>query len=125
MLWTDCPALHLLKAYERPSLIVQFPQNTDSDSAALAAQSKSADDIIKSSKFPAAHAPRPDETAKIETDYWPCPPSLAALGTLPLLAPPGLMAHIKPCSNHKESLLWIKWCSQNSVYWEMLLVISI
>lgn len=80
MLWTDYPALHLLKAYERPSLIVQFPQNTDSDSAALAAQSKSADDIIKSSKFPAAHAPRPDETAKIETDYWPCPPSLAALG---------------------------------------------
>uniref|UniRef100_A0A8C1IFJ0 Actin binding LIM protein 1b n=1 Tax=Cyprinus carpio TaxID=7962 RepID=A0A8C1IFJ0_CYPCA len=41
-------------------------------SAALAAQSKSADDIIKSSKFPAAHAPRPDETPKIETDYWPC-----------------------------------------------------
>uniref|UniRef100_A0A672KU43 Actin-binding LIM protein 1-like n=1 Tax=Sinocyclocheilus grahami TaxID=75366 RepID=A0A672KU43_SINGR len=51
------------------------------DSAALAAQSKSADDIIKSSKFPAAHAPRPDETPKIETDYWPCPPSLAALGS--------------------------------------------
>uniref|UniRef100_A0A671MHW7 Actin-binding LIM protein 1-like n=1 Tax=Sinocyclocheilus anshuiensis TaxID=1608454 RepID=A0A671MHW7_9TELE len=60
---------------------IQFPQNTDSDSAALAAQSKSADDIIKSSKFPAAHAPRPDETPKIETDYWPCPPSLAALGS--------------------------------------------
>uniref|UniRef100_A0A8C1NZT7 Actin binding LIM protein 1b n=1 Tax=Cyprinus carpio TaxID=7962 RepID=A0A8C1NZT7_CYPCA len=70
--------------FHRPgdlSLIVQFPQNTDSDSAALAAQSKSADDIIKSSKFPAAHAPRPDETPKIETDYWPCPPSLAALGS--------------------------------------------
>uniref|UniRef100_A0A3B1JUP1 Actin binding LIM protein 1b n=1 Tax=Astyanax mexicanus TaxID=7994 RepID=A0A3B1JUP1_ASTMX len=60
---------------------VQFPQNTNPDSAALAAQSKSSDDIIKSSKFPAAHAPRPDETPKIETDYWPCPPSLAALGT--------------------------------------------
>uniref|UniRef100_A0AAR2KQ14 Actin binding LIM protein 1b n=1 Tax=Pygocentrus nattereri TaxID=42514 RepID=A0AAR2KQ14_PYGNA len=42
------------------------------NSAALAAQSKSADDIIKSSKFPAAHAPRLDETPKIETDYWPC-----------------------------------------------------
>uniref|UniRef100_A0A8C2FPI5 Actin binding LIM protein 1b n=1 Tax=Cyprinus carpio TaxID=7962 RepID=A0A8C2FPI5_CYPCA len=67
----------------RPLLLVliQFPQNTDSDSAALAAQSKSADDIIKSSKFPAAHAPRPDETPKIETDHWPCPPSLAALGS--------------------------------------------
>uniref|UniRef100_A0A8B9RDP6 Actin binding LIM protein 1b n=1 Tax=Astyanax mexicanus TaxID=7994 RepID=A0A8B9RDP6_ASTMX len=60
---------------------IQFPQNTNPDSAALAAQSKSSDDIIKSSKFPAAHAPRPDETPKIETDYWPCPPSLAALGT--------------------------------------------
>uniref|UniRef100_A0A8B9RDS6 Actin binding LIM protein 1b n=1 Tax=Astyanax mexicanus TaxID=7994 RepID=A0A8B9RDS6_ASTMX len=51
---------------------IQFPQNTNPDSAALAAQSKSSDDIIKSSKFPAAHAPRPDETPKIETDYWPC-----------------------------------------------------
>ncbi|XP_048027461.1 actin-binding LIM protein 1 isoform X29 [Megalobrama amblycephala] len=75
------PPIYKQHAYERPSLIVQFPQNTDSDPAALAAQSKSADDIIKSSKFPAAHAPRPDETAKIETDYWPCPPSLAALGS--------------------------------------------
>uniref|UniRef100_A0AAY4AZE5 LIM zinc-binding domain-containing protein n=1 Tax=Denticeps clupeoides TaxID=299321 RepID=A0AAY4AZE5_9TELE len=49
--------------------------------AAMAAQSKSADDIIKSAKFPAAHAPRPNETPKIETDHWPCPPSLAALGS--------------------------------------------
>lgn len=62
------------------------PQNTNPDSAAMAAQSKSADDIIKSAKFPAAHAPRPNETPKIETDYWPCPPSLAALGRpLPLV----------------------------------------
>lgn len=80
---------------------MQFPQNTDSDSAALAAQSKSADDIIKSSKFPAAHAPRPDETAKIETDYWPCPPSLAALGTVLLLSPQGPTAQINPYSNQK------------------------
>ncbi|KAJ8264718.1 hypothetical protein GJAV_G00152980 [Gymnothorax javanicus] len=48
---------------------------------AMAVQSKSADDIIKSAKFPAAYAPGPDQTPKIETDYWPCPPSLAALGT--------------------------------------------
>uniref|UniRef100_A0A8C9W009 Actin binding LIM protein 1a n=1 Tax=Scleropages formosus TaxID=113540 RepID=A0A8C9W009_SCLFO len=48
--------------------------------AALAAQSKCADDIIKSAKFPAAHAPGPDDTPKIETDLWPCPPSLATLG---------------------------------------------
>ncbi|XP_042559254.1 actin-binding LIM protein 1 isoform X22 [Clupea harengus] len=61
-----------------------LPHNKESfciDPAAMAAQSKSADDIIKSAKFPAAHAPQPNETPKIETDYWPCPPSLAALGS--------------------------------------------
>ncbi|KFO91149.1 Actin-binding LIM protein 1, partial [Buceros rhinoceros silvestris] len=47
--------------------------------AALAAQSKSSEDIIKSSKFPAAHAPAPNEIPKIETDHWPGPPSLAAV----------------------------------------------
>uniref|UniRef100_A0A8B9KGQ1 Actin binding LIM protein 1b n=1 Tax=Astyanax mexicanus TaxID=7994 RepID=A0A8B9KGQ1_ASTMX len=62
-----------MNMYRKPPIYKQH--------AALAAQSKSSDDIIKSSKFPAAHAPRPDETPKIETDYWPCPPSLAALGT--------------------------------------------
>uniref|UniRef100_A0A8D0C0W1 Actin binding LIM protein 1 n=1 Tax=Salvator merianae TaxID=96440 RepID=A0A8D0C0W1_SALMN len=49
--------------------------------AALAAQNKSSDDIIKSSKFPAAHAPAPNEIPKIETEYWPGPPSLAAVGS--------------------------------------------
>ncbi|XP_052467593.1 actin-binding LIM protein 1 isoform X5 [Carassius gibelio] len=62
-----------INMYRKPPIYKQH--------AALAAQSKSADDIIKSSKFPAAHAPQPDETPKIETDYWPCPPSLAALGS--------------------------------------------
>ncbi|XP_017551485.2 actin-binding LIM protein 1 isoform X32 [Pygocentrus nattereri] len=62
-----------MNMYRKPPIYKQH--------AALAAQSKSADDIIKSSKFPAAHAPRLDETPKIETDYWPCPPSLAALGS--------------------------------------------
>ncbi|XP_073723127.1 actin-binding LIM protein 1 [Misgurnus anguillicaudatus] len=64
-----------INMYRKPPIYKQH------DSAALAAQSKSADDIIKSSKFPAAHAPRADETPKIETEYWPCPPSLAALGS--------------------------------------------
>uniref|UniRef100_A0A803XPI9 HP domain-containing protein n=1 Tax=Meleagris gallopavo TaxID=9103 RepID=A0A803XPI9_MELGA len=50
------------------------------NAAALAAQSKSSEDIIKSSKFPAAHAPAPNEIPKIETDHWPGPPSLAAIG---------------------------------------------
>ncbi|XP_069095400.1 actin-binding LIM protein 1 isoform X20 [Pleurodeles waltl] len=48
--------------------------------AAMAAQNNS-DDIIKSSKFPAAQAPEPNAIPKIETDYWPGPPSLAAVGS--------------------------------------------
>ncbi|XP_018618163.2 actin-binding LIM protein 1 isoform X10 [Scleropages formosus] len=61
--------------YRKPPIYKQH------DVAALAAQSKCADDIIKSAKFPAAHAPGPDDTPKIETDLWPCPPSLATLGS--------------------------------------------
>ncbi|XP_052314159.1 dematin-like isoform X2 [Oncorhynchus keta] len=35
--------------------------------------------IIQSSKFPAAQKPDPNLPSKIETEYWPCPPSLAAM----------------------------------------------
>uniref|UniRef100_A0A674DTK6 Actin binding LIM protein 1a n=1 Tax=Salmo trutta TaxID=8032 RepID=A0A674DTK6_SALTR len=45
---------------------------------------KSADDIIRSATFPAAHVPPPDDTSPTENDHWPpCSPSLAlaALGT--------------------------------------------
>nr|XP_046242536.1 dematin-like isoform X3 [Scatophagus argus]XP_046242537.1 dematin-like isoform X3 [Scatophagus argus] len=35
--------------------------------------------IIESSKFPAAQPPDPNEPSKIETDYWPCPPSMAVI----------------------------------------------
>ncbi|XP_041939926.1 actin-binding LIM protein 1 isoform X6 [Alosa sapidissima] len=72
-----------MNMYRKPPIYKQHvpPQNTNPDPAAMAAQSKSSEDIIKSAKFPAAHAPRPNETPKIETDYWPCPPSLAALGS--------------------------------------------
>uniref|UniRef100_G3TFG5 Dematin n=1 Tax=Loxodonta africana TaxID=9785 RepID=G3TFG5_LOXAF len=38
------------------------------------------DFIIESSKFPAAQPP-PTSRSKIETDYWPCPPSLAVVET--------------------------------------------
>ncbi|RMC11364.1 hypothetical protein DUI87_11483 [Hirundo rustica rustica] len=58
--------------------LAKFP-DCHLDAAALAAQSKSSEDIIKSSKFPAAHAPAPNEIPKIETDHWPGPPSLAAV----------------------------------------------
>ncbi|XP_044521542.1 actin-binding LIM protein 1 isoform X5 [Gracilinanus agilis] len=62
-----------INIYRKPPIYKQH--------AALAAQSKSSEDIIKSSKFPAAHAPDPNEIPKIETDHWPGPPSLAAIGT--------------------------------------------
>ncbi|XP_062339928.1 dematin [Osmerus eperlanus] len=35
--------------------------------------------IIQSSKFPAAQRPDPNLPSKIETEYWPCPPSLATM----------------------------------------------
>uniref|UniRef100_A0A3Q1G127 Dematin actin binding protein n=1 Tax=Acanthochromis polyacanthus TaxID=80966 RepID=A0A3Q1G127_9TELE len=38
--------------------------------------------IIESSKFPAAQPPDPNLPSKIETDYWPCPPSLAIQSNL-------------------------------------------
>uniref|UniRef100_A0AAZ3QZY0 Actin binding LIM protein 1a n=1 Tax=Oncorhynchus tshawytscha TaxID=74940 RepID=A0AAZ3QZY0_ONCTS len=46
---------------------------------------KSADDIIRSATFPAAHVPPMDNTSPTENDHWPpCSPSLtlAALGTV-------------------------------------------
>ncbi|XP_069095396.1 actin-binding LIM protein 1 isoform X17 [Pleurodeles waltl] len=58
--------------YRKPPIYKQH------DAAAMAAQNNS-DDIIKSSKFPAAQAPEPNAIPKIETDYWPGPPSLAAV----------------------------------------------
>ncbi|XP_062870625.1 dematin isoform X1 [Trichomycterus rosablanca] len=36
-------------------------------------------DVILSSKFPAAQPPDPNLPSKIETEYWPCPPSLASM----------------------------------------------
>ncbi|XP_048194154.1 actin-binding LIM protein 1 isoform X12 [Perognathus longimembris pacificus] len=62
-----------INIYRKPPIYKQH--------AALAAQSKSSEDIIKFSKFPAAQAPDPNEIPKIETDHWPGPPSLAAVGT--------------------------------------------
>uniref|UniRef100_A0A671KTA3 HP domain-containing protein n=1 Tax=Sinocyclocheilus anshuiensis TaxID=1608454 RepID=A0A671KTA3_9TELE len=62
--------------YRKPPIYKQH------DSAAFAAQSKSADDIIKSAKFPSAYTPGPDYPAKIETDCWSFPISHAALGTV-------------------------------------------
>ncbi|XP_054630028.1 dematin-like isoform X3 [Dunckerocampus dactyliophorus] len=38
--------------------------------------------IIESSKFPAAQPPDPNLPSKIETDHWPCPPSMAVTGSI-------------------------------------------
>ncbi|XP_063144303.1 actin-binding LIM protein 1 isoform X22 [Rattus norvegicus] len=66
-----------INIYRKPPIYKQH------DAAALAAQNKASEDIIKFSKFPAAQAPDPNEIPKIETDHWPGPPSLAAIGTDP------------------------------------------
>ncbi|XP_023062422.1 actin-binding LIM protein 1 isoform X3 [Piliocolobus tephrosceles] len=63
-----------INIYRKPPIYKQH------DAAALAAQSKSSEEIIKFSKFPAAQAPDPSKTPKIETDHWPGPPSFAAVG---------------------------------------------
>uniref|UniRef100_A0A8C2A9F3 Actin binding LIM protein 1a n=1 Tax=Cyprinus carpio TaxID=7962 RepID=A0A8C2A9F3_CYPCA len=60
--------------YRKPPIYKQY--------AAFAAQSKSADDIIKSAKFPSAYTPGPDYPAKIQTDSWSFPNFHAALGTV-------------------------------------------
>ncbi|XP_023585739.1 actin-binding LIM protein 1 isoform X5 [Trichechus manatus latirostris] len=62
-----------INIYRKPPIYKQH--------AALAAQSKSSEDIIKFSKFPAAQAPDHNEIPKIETDLWPGPPSVATIGT--------------------------------------------
>ncbi|XP_076195191.1 actin-binding LIM protein 1 isoform X1 [Aptenodytes patagonicus] len=74
----NSPFRHHFIPHVKDYYIAKFP-GCHLDAAALAAQSKSSEDIIKSSKFPAAHAPAPNEIPKIETDHWPGPPSLAAI----------------------------------------------
>ncbi|XP_036979646.1 actin-binding LIM protein 1a isoform X10 [Acanthopagrus latus] len=59
--------------YRKPPIYKQH------DTAAIARQSKSADDIIRSATFPAAHAPSPDDSSRSEGDRWPY--SLAVLGS--------------------------------------------
>ncbi|XP_067879054.1 dematin [Heterodontus francisci] len=56
------------------------PIYMQNEPSTLLPQSKYIEDlIIESSKFPAAQPPDPNVPAKIETEYWPCPPSLAVV----------------------------------------------
>ncbi|KAM6956512.1 actin-binding LIM protein 1a [Aplochiton taeniatus] len=64
-----------LNIYRKPPIYKQH------DSAAVAPQSKSGDDIIRSATFPAAHAPSADDSSQIEGDLWPNVRSLSVLGS--------------------------------------------
>lgn len=62
------------------AMIDQFPWLQTLDTAAIARQSKSADDIIRSATFPAAHAPSPDDS--LQSEGICCPYALLVLGTV-------------------------------------------
>nr|XP_014341928.1 PREDICTED: dematin isoform X1 [Latimeria chalumnae] len=73
-----------LQHFHRPEMKTNLYRNPpiykQRDHLAGLPQSKHIEDlIIESSKFPAAQPPDPTKPAKIETDYWPCPPSLAVV----------------------------------------------
>ncbi|XP_035246389.1 dematin-like isoform X1 [Anguilla anguilla] len=69
--------------FHRPDIgtnIYRKPPIYKHDASASGVQAKHRGDlIIKSSKFPAAQPPDPNLPSKIETEYWPCPPSLATM----------------------------------------------
>ncbi|XP_029459710.1 dematin isoform X2 [Rhinatrema bivittatum] len=64
-----------LNLYKKPPIYKQR------DSTGIPQGKHIEDLVIESSKFPAAQPPDPNQPAKIETDYWPCPPSLAVVET--------------------------------------------
>lgn len=70
----------LLTETVNPYTDSSVPMVINLDTAAIAHQIKSADEIIRSATFPAAHAPSPDDSSRSEGDYWPH--SLAVLGTV-------------------------------------------
>uniref|UniRef100_A0A667XIT8 Dematin actin binding protein n=1 Tax=Myripristis murdjan TaxID=586833 RepID=A0A667XIT8_9TELE len=71
---SEAPSVSLsVSLYLSVSLSVYLP------SSAAPQQKHIEDLIIESSKFPAAQPPDPNLPSKIETDYWPCPPSLAVI----------------------------------------------
>ncbi|XP_061282923.1 dematin isoform X3 [Bos javanicus] len=64
--------------YKKPPI---YKQRAESTGGSPQSKHPIEDLIIESSKFPAAQPPDPNQPAKIETDYWPCPPSLAVVET--------------------------------------------
>ncbi|XP_061586303.1 dematin-like [Cololabis saira] len=60
--------------YKKPPIYKQDP------SSSVLLQGKHIEElIIESSKFPAARPPDPNQPSRIETESWPCPPSLAVI----------------------------------------------
>ncbi|CAM4714488.1 unnamed protein product [Leuciscus chuanchicus] len=76
---------HQQQHFHRPdngSNIFKKPPIYKQDVSSAVPHSKHMEDlIIESSKFPAAQPPDPNLPSKIETEYWPCPPSLAVIET--------------------------------------------
>ncbi|CAN9512807.1 unnamed protein product [Ophioblennius macclurei] len=74
-------SLHHFHRPENGSNIYKKPPIYKQDISS-APQGKHIEDlIIESSKFPAAQPPDPNQPSKIETEFWPCPPSLAVVET--------------------------------------------
>lgn len=76
------------------------------DTAAVARQSKSADDIIRSATFPAAHAPSLDDSSWSEGGQWPC--SLAALGTVGSRQA-CRHCYLPPGGARPPTIIWVFW----------------
>lgn len=72
-----------LQHFHRPgngTNIYKKPPIYKQDLSASVPQGKHIEDlIIESSKFPAAEPPDPSLPSKIETEFWPCPPSMATV----------------------------------------------
>ncbi|XP_024916348.1 actin-binding LIM protein 1 isoform X7 [Cynoglossus semilaevis] len=86
--------------YRKPPIYKQHdsvPMITNLDTAAVAHQSKSADEIIRSATFPAAHAPSPDDSPRSEGDHWPY--------SLTVLAPAGSEGRRRSREEEEEEAL--------------------
>uniref|UniRef100_A0A1A8RXZ0 Erythrocyte membrane protein band 4.9 (Dematin) n=1 Tax=Nothobranchius rachovii TaxID=451742 RepID=A0A1A8RXZ0_9TELE len=77
---TKSPMQHFHRPENGSNIYKKPPIYKQDVSSSAVPQGKHIEDlIIESSKFPAAHPPDPNQPSKIETDYWPCPPSLAVI----------------------------------------------
>ncbi|XP_073321905.1 LOW QUALITY PROTEIN: dematin-like [Pagrus major] len=77
---TKSTMLHFHRPENGSNIYKKPPIYRQDVSSSQVPQGKHIEDlIIESSKFPAAQPPDPNLPSKIETEYWPCPPSLAVI----------------------------------------------